>query len=131
MSKLWGIIERFCTLIVVVYGLPRWLSVKESTCQYREHGFHPWVRKIPWRRKWHPTLVFLPGEFHGQWSLVGYSPWGRKRVRHDLVTRTTVYTGSICQNVCIYYNYEVYPKKVGCRRNCGTIFRNNLLYIKA
>ena len=37
-----------------------------------------WVRKIPWRRKWLPTPVFLPGESHGQRSLVGHSPWGRK-----------------------------------------------------
>ena len=36
---------------------------------------NPWVGKIPWRRKWQPTPVFLPGEFHGQRSLVGYSPW--------------------------------------------------------
>ena len=37
-----------------------------------------WVRKIPWRRKWQPTPVFVPGESHGQRSLAGYSPWGRK-----------------------------------------------------
>ena len=37
-----------------------------------------WVRKIPWRRKWQPTPVILPGEFHGQRSLAGYSPWGHK-----------------------------------------------------
>ena len=41
-------------------------------------GFDPWVGKIPWRRKWQPTAVFLPGESHGQGSLVGYSPWDRK-----------------------------------------------------
>ena len=40
--------------------------------------FNPWVRKIPWRRAWQLTLVFLPGEFHGQRSLAGYSPWGHK-----------------------------------------------------
>ena len=40
-------------------------------------GFHPWVRKIPWRRKWQPTPVLLPGKSHGQ-SLAGYSPWGHK-----------------------------------------------------
>ena len=40
------------------------------------HGFDPPVGKIPWRRKWQPTPVFLPGESHGQRSLVGYSPWG-------------------------------------------------------
>ena len=43
--------------------------------------------KIPWRRKWQPIPAFLPGESHGQRSLVGYSPWGRKRVIHDLVTK--------------------------------------------
>ena len=41
-------------------------------------GFDPWVGKILWRRKWQPTPVFLPGESHGQRSLVGYSRWGRK-----------------------------------------------------
>ena len=41
-------------------------------------GFDPRVRKIPWRRTWHPTPVFLPGEAHGRRSLAGYSPWGRK-----------------------------------------------------
>ena len=41
-------------------------------------GFDPWVRKILWRRKWQSTSIFLPGEFLGQWSLVGYSPWGPK-----------------------------------------------------
>ena len=40
--------------------------------------FDPWVGKIPWRREWPPALVFLPGEFHGQSSLVGYSSWGCK-----------------------------------------------------
>ena len=39
-------------------------------------GLHPCVKKIPWKRKWQPTPVFLPGEFHGQRSLVGYSLWG-------------------------------------------------------
>ena len=44
--------------------------------QCRRRGFDPWVREIPWRRAWLPTPVFLPGEFHGQRSLAGYSPWG-------------------------------------------------------
>ena len=65
-----------------VWGeLPRWLSGKESACQCRSHrrcGFNPWVRKIPWRRKWQPTPVFLPGKSQGQRSLVCYSPWGCK-----------------------------------------------------
>ena len=58
-------------------GLPWWLSGKESTCQCRRCkrcGFDPWVGKIPWRRKWQPTPVFLTRQFHGQRNLVSYSP---------------------------------------------------------
>ena len=64
-------------------GLPRWLSGKDTACQFRRQErwrFYPWVRKIPWRRAWQPTLVFLPGKSHGQRSLAGYSPWGRKEL---------------------------------------------------
>ena len=46
--------------------------------------FNPWVRKIPWGRKWQPTPVFLPGKSHGRRILAGSSPWGSKR--HDRVT---------------------------------------------
>ena len=54
---------------------------KESIClQCRKPGFDSWVGNIPWRREWQPTLVFLPGELHGQKSLVGYSPWGCKEL---------------------------------------------------
>ena len=49
--------------------------------------FDPWVGKVPWRRKCQPTPVFLPGKSHGQRSLVDYSPWGCRRVRHDLATK--------------------------------------------
>ena len=51
--------------------LPWCLSGKESACQFRRCGFDPWVGKIPWRRKWQPTPVFLPGKSHGQRSLAG------------------------------------------------------------
>jgi len=52
--------------------------VKKICLQYRRPRFNPWVRKIPWRREKLPTPVFLPGEFHGQRSLAGYSQWGGK-----------------------------------------------------
>ena len=61
-------------------------SNREPTCKCRKckrHGFDPWVRNIPWMRKWQSTLVFLPGEPHRQRSLKGYSLWGCKRVGHD------------------------------------------------
>ena len=48
--------------------------------QCRRSGFSPWVRKIPWRRKWLPTPVFLPGEVYGQRSLVDYSPYDHKEL---------------------------------------------------
>ena len=55
------------------YRLLKWLSGKESTCQRRRCrrcSFNPRGRKVPWRRKWLPTPVFLPGEFRGPSSLV-------------------------------------------------------------
>ena len=74
-------------LLSLFTGLLCWLGGKESTSQCRSCGFDLWSRKIPGRRKWQPTPVFLPGKSHGQRSLVGYSPWGRKRVGHDLVNK--------------------------------------------
>ena len=63
-------------------------SGKESPSQCRRQKrcrFSPWVRKIPWRREWQPTPVFLPGESHGWRSLAGYSPWGYKE--SDIIER--------------------------------------------
>ena len=67
-------------LCIKSVGFPGGASGEEPTCQCRRHrrcGFIPWVGKIPWRRAWQPTPVFLPGGSHGQRSLVGYSPWDR------------------------------------------------------
>ena len=66
---------------------------KESSCNAGDLGFDPWIGKIAWRRQWQPTPVFLPGESHGQGSLVSYSPWGCKIVGHDLATK---------QQMCLY-----------------------------
>ena len=66
-------------------------SGKESTCQSRRcerHRFNPWFRKLPWRRKWQPTPVLLPGESHGQGSLAGYSPRGRRELGATEYTHT-------------------------------------------
>ena len=49
-------------------------SANAGEVRGKRHGFDPWVGKIPWRRAWQPTPVFLPGESHGQRSLVSYSP---------------------------------------------------------
>ena len=56
-------------------GFPSGTNGKEPACQWRRHRcrFNPWVGKIPWRKAWQPTPVFLPGGSHGQRSLAGYS----------------------------------------------------------
>ena len=66
-------------MVCICQGFPDGASGKEPAYQCRRHKrcqFYPWVRKIPWRIMWEPTLVFLPGRSHGQRSLMGYSPWG-------------------------------------------------------
>ena len=59
-------------------GFPPSSVGKESACNAGDLGFKSWVGKIPWRRKWQPTPVFLSGESYGQRSLTDYSSWGRK-----------------------------------------------------
>ena len=52
--------------------------VKNLPAVQETPGFDPWVRKIPWRKEWQPTPVFLPRKSHGQRNLAGFSPWGCK-----------------------------------------------------
>ena len=68
-------------------GLLRWHSGKDSACQCRRCEFNPWVRKIPWSRKWQPTPVFFPKKSHGPSNLARYSPWSHKRVQLNLATK--------------------------------------------
>ena len=71
-------------------GFPDGANGKELSCQCRRCKrceFDLWVGKIPWRRAWQPTPVFLPGESHKQRSLVGYRPWGHKEL--DMIEEVT------------------------------------------
>ena len=65
-------------------GFPGGSDGKESVRNEGDPGSIPEAGKIPWRKKWQSTPVFLPGEFHGQWSLVGCSPWGLCTTEHRL-----------------------------------------------
>ena len=70
-----------CQVSYMLRGFPGGTSGKEPACQCRRrkrYRFDPWVGKIPWRRAQQPTPVFLPGEYPGQRSLVGYSLWDYK-----------------------------------------------------
>jgi len=67
-------------------GLPGGSSGEEPTSHSRRckrHGFDPWIRRIPWRRAWQPTLEVLPGESHGQTEPGRLHFMGALRVEHD------------------------------------------------
>ena len=91
---------RFSVSLYIDQGLPMWRSHNEPTCQCRRHGFDPWVGKIPWRRKWQPTPIFLPGRSHRLRSLAGYSLWGRKE------SDTTAYT---CTHAYLDHPVRAWP----------------------
>ena len=84
-----------------IWGLPWWLSSKDSTCQCRRLKFDSWVGKIPQKRKWQPTPVFLPGKSHGKKSLVDYTVHRVPRGRHDLVTKPLPHKHT-CMRVSIH-----------------------------
>ena len=73
LSLYWHLLEKWCLCFLIC------ADGKESSCKHRRPRFDPWMGKIPWRREWQPTLVLLPGEFHGQSSLVGDSLWNSKK----------------------------------------------------
>ena len=84
----WYILVRIIWLHIIINpSLPWWLRWSRICLQCRRPRFDPWVGKIPWRREWQPIPVFLPGQFHGQRILVGYSPWSRKE--SDMPERLT------------------------------------------
>ena len=83
-------------------------SLVNNRLQCRRPGFDPWVGKIPWRREWLPTPEFLPGEFHGQRSLVGSdmgSDMQSQTVGHNLATehqqRLVVRSGTLLIHSCV------------------------------
>ena len=89
--------ELICWVIWLTLGFSSDAVVKNlpaNAGDSRDVGLIPRVRKIPWRRKWQPAPLFLPGESHGQWSLVGYSPWGRKEsnMTEQPITHTRTHT---------------------------------------
>ena len=85
--------------------------VKNPPANAEDLGSVPGLGK---KRKWHPTPVFLPGKSRGQRYLMGYSPWGRKRVRHDLVTKQQQQPwgggGGGCLNLYICQMEKVLPQ---------------------
>ena len=90
------------SVLIACLGFP---AGPESACQCRgpkRYRFSPWIKRIPSRRKWQPTLVFLPRKSHGWRSLEGYSPWGCKRVGHNLATKQQVYSTLSLHHCCCH-----------------------------
>ena len=69
-----------CTSVRSQRGFPGGSDGKESACIAGELGLIPGWGRFPWRREWLPAPVFLPGEFHKQRNMAGYSPWGHKEL---------------------------------------------------
>ena len=108
------------TYIHRVWSFPGGASGKEPTCQCRRpkrHGFYPWVGKSPWRRKWQPIPVFLPGKSHGQRSLGGYSPQGHEgsdmadRLSTHIHTMYITYMIIFTQSCIIYVIFRYCAKE--------------------
>ena len=92
------------THTVEYWGLPWWLRWWRICLQCRRPEFDCWVRKTPWRRKWQPTPVLLPGKVHGQRSLVRYSPWCCKESdTTEQLTLTYMHTHT---HTCIYTQWN-------------------------
>ena len=90
----WGTGLLFFVILSFTQQLSWGLSGEESTRQYRRPGFDSWVGKIPCRGAWQPSPVFLPGEFHGQRNLVGYSP-GAAKESDVIATKQQVYPAAL------------------------------------
>ena len=90
--KIWRFFLILILFLLSSFGASVILQSVKICLQCRRPGFYSWVGEIPWRRKWQPTLVFSPGEYHGQRSPVGYSPWGHKSRTQlsDWTTTTTL-----------------------------------------
>ena len=86
-TKVWKEEPMYAGWIKTWLSFPGGSVVKKICLPMQEKRFNPWVGKIPWRRKWQHTPVFLPKYFHRQRRLAGYSPWSCERVGHDLATK--------------------------------------------
>ena len=77
----------------------------KNLLQCRRLRFDPWVGKIPWRRKWQPTPVHLPGESHGQRSQASYSPWGPKEL--DMTVGLFTFNDKPASNINVVYKTQI------------------------
>ena len=109
-SKGWGHTESDTTEVtqqqqhmLYMCGFPQWFRWHRICLQCRRPRFSPWVGKTPWRKEWQPTPIFMPGESHGQRSLVGY------RSLYMLLIHAICYTYIY---IIYYYIYSMCAKSL-------------------
>ena len=104
------------------------VQCKESACNagYAEtrQGFDPWIGKIPWSRRWQSAPIFLPGKFHEERSLTGYSPWSSKE------TDTAEHACSSCGLGASFSYFFPLPMTTSNYINYSDIFNVALITIK-
>ena len=91
-------------------------SVVKNLPASADIGWIPGVGKVPRRRKWQVTPEFLPGKFHGQRSQAGHSPWGHKRVGHNLVNKQQYFNMS---------QYEINKSHLSYQSSLAAYFKSN------
>ena len=108
-------------MLILFFCLPR-----------RRPGFNPWVGKIPWRRKWQPTPVFLPGESQGQRSLVDYSPWGHRGGHNSAHTRGQVFvvTTACVSGVSVTVTNWLEARCCSVTQSCLTLLTRGLQHAR-
>ena len=107
-----------------ILGLPWWLRWQRIHPQWGRPGLDSWVGKIPWRKGWQPTPVFLLGESHGQRNLEGYSPWGRRE--SDTTERLTTQQNRTAENSFIITMLQTENSRCGLPARLKlTLLENN------
>ena len=111
--------KKFLNVDIPKMGFPSGSAVKNLYLQFkilRKHRFHPWVRKIPWRRAWQPTLVLLPGESYGQRSLAGDSSRGHKELN---TTEVSEHSCTHIQDMSWVFLWAIYRQNVIEKEMCA------------
>ena len=95
MCSIWELVSIFLSRHTLWVGASLWLSGYRICLRCKRNKFDPWVGKIPWRRKWQSTPVFLPGKPHGQRKLVCYYLWVPKSQTQlsDELTTAAIWVG--------------------------------------
>ena len=114
----------FLSLIINSTRASQVVQWKRTQLPFRRHrkpGFDPWVGRFPWRMTWQPPQVFLPVEFHGQWSLVGYSPWDCKDCKESDTTElihTDYFYKLSWATLCLIFIYHTDPSGIALCALC-------------